>query len=157
MSTNQIAIQNALDPVYPKQPNHCSNCGTNVIYQTLPTSPNVGWETLPFNATVKHLYSGVPNYYPVQTITRPVDTLYGQDFSQMFTGGSSYGKRMSYQPKYYPFTNRNVREFREYSDEILPYMDFREWTKHPVIRDSSVNSPLHTFPNPYIPPRDDRY
>lgn len=157
MSTNQIAIQNALDPIYPKAPGHCDNCGVNVIYQTLPTGRNVGWETQPFNATVKHLYSGVPNYYPVQTITRPVDTLYGQDFSQMFTGGASVGKRMSYQPKYYPFTNRNVKEFREYSDDILPYMDFRPWTKHPVIRDASLNSPLHVYPNSFVPTRDDRY
>lgn len=153
MATNQIAIQNALAPVYPDPPGYCGECGVNVIYQTLPENPNVGWETKAFGTTSKHLYSSVPNYYPVQRITRPVGTLYEHDFSQMFNGGASYGKRMSYQPKYYPFTNRNVREFREYDDVILPYMDWRAWTKHPVKRDSSVNSPLHNYPNPYIPER----
>ncbi len=157
MATNQIPITDALNPVYPSQPGYCKNCGVNSIYQTLPENPSVGWEIKPFNTTVKHLYTGIPNYYPVQTITRPVGTLYEHDFSQMMTSGASYGKRLSYQPKYYPFTNRNVKEFREYSDEILPYMDWRNWTKHPIKRDSSVNSDLHQFPNPYIQDRNTFY
>jgi len=149
--TNPV-IQNALNPMYPTQPGYCTSCPVNTTYQTLP--PEVAWETIAFNPTVKHLYSGVPNYYPYQRITRPVGTLYEQDFSQIYDIGSSTGKRMSYQPKLYPFTNRNIKEVREYSDQTLPYMDWRAWTKHEVKRDSSLNSGLFTFPNKYVPDRD---
>jgi len=148
----RVTQQNALNPMYPRQPGFCDTCPVNQVYQTLPEDPSVVWETTAVGpSTIKHLYSGVPNYYPYQRITRPVGTLYERDFSQMHDNGASKGKRMSYQPKLYPFTNRNIKEVREYSEEILPYMDYKSWTKHPVIRDSSVNSSLHIFPNVYIP------
>jgi len=148
----RVTQQNALNPMYPYQPGMCDKCPVNQVYQTLPEDPSVVWETVAFNPTVKHLYSGIPNYYPYQRITRPVGTLYERDFSQIYDIGSSAGKRMSYQPKLYPFTNRNIKEVREYTDEILPMMGpFENWTKHPIKRDSSLNSDLYTFPNTYIP------
>lgn len=159
-STNKIAIQNALDPVYPNQPGYDPRCPVNQIYQTLPPSlphaPDYGgetrWETGAAGPTsVKHIYTGVPNYYPYQLKTRPTGTMYEHDYSQFHSSGVGYGKRISYQYKVYPFTNRNVREDRTYSDYILPYMDTREWTKYPIERDASLNSPLQNHPYPYMP------
>lgn len=160
-STNQIAIQNPYNPVYPQQPGYTSNCPVNEIYQTLPPSSPIvtgenptRWETTAVGpASIKHLYSGIPNWYPIRRITRPVNTLYGHDYSQFHETGVGRGKRISYNYKVYPFTNRNVREVHKYADYILPYMDWSNWTKHPVRRDSTVNSPLQNQPYPYIPDR----
>lgn len=160
MATNQIPLQNALNPVYPISPKYCSSCGVNTVYKTLPLGDNTRWETVAVSPTMKHLYPNktTPNYYPFQRITRPVGTLYEHDYSQFNSnsttnGKSGIGKRTSYQYKVYPFTNRNVKEVSEYSDTMLPYMDWESWTKYPVIRDNSLNSHLHTFPNTYIPDR----
>lgn len=150
--SNKIQV-NAYDPYYPKQPDFNPNCGTNELYQTIPEGPAeafytpTAWETVAAGpASIKHLYTGVPNYYPPRKITRPVDTLYGHDYSQYHRTGVGRGKRISYQYKVYPLTNRNVREERVYADYVLPYMDISNWTHHPVIRDNSLNSPLQTFP-----------
>ncbi len=154
-STNQIAIQNALNPVYPAQPSYSPNCGINQIYQSLPSSSphnQTYWETTAVGpASIKHLYSGIPNYYPYQKITRPVGTMYEHDYSQFHETGVGKGKRISYHHKVYPFTNRNVREVRDYADYILPYMDWRSFTKYPVQRDSTVNSSLQYHPQAYTP------
>jgi len=161
-STNKIAIQNALDPVYPKQPGYDPYCPINQIYQSLPSSsphPPTGWQTTAVGpASIKHLYTGIPNWYPMQSITRPVGTMYEHDYSQFHeVGAAGRGKRISYQYKVYPFTNRNVRETRIYSDYILPYMDWQSLVNHPVQRDQSLNSSLQTEPQPYVPDRKRRY
>nr|QBK84792.1 MAG: uncharacterized protein LCDPAC01_02730 [Pithovirus LCDPAC01] len=155
--SNQIAIQNAYDPVYPAQPGYNPNCGINEIYQTIPSSSphnRTNWEhTAVGPSSIKHLYTGIPNWYPIRKITRPVGTLYEHDYSQFHETGVGKGKRISYQYKPYPLTDINVREVHEYADYMLPYMDFRAWTKYPVRRDASVNSPLQTYPQAYIPDR----
>lgn len=152
-STNRIAIQDALNPYYPSQPGNCKGCPVNQIYQTLPpSSPNypTAWETTATGpSTMKHIYTGIPNYYPLMKITRPVGTLYEHDYSQFHNTGVGRGKRISYHYKPYPLTDRNVRETREYADFILPYMDTRTFTKYPIQRDSTVNSDLHYHPYPY--------
>jgi hypothetical protein len=150
--------QNALDYRYPRSPPFSSLCPVNEVYQTLPassinpSSSPVQWETVAYGPTsVKHIYSGIPNWYPFQTISRPVNTLYGHDFSQYFDQGSSAkGKRSGYTYKPYPFTNINNKEVRIYADYTLPYMNTEELTKHPIIRgDASINSPLQKYPFPY--------
>jgi len=152
---NRNVIQNPYNPYYPSQPGYNPDCGVNQIYQTLPpSSPNnpTEWETVAVGpTTIKHLYSGIPNWYPFQRMRRPVGTLYEHDYSQFHETGVGVGKRISYQYKPYPFTDRNVREVREYADFMLPYPDSRNWVKHPVQRDSTVNSYLQKHPNPYIP------
>jgi len=155
--SNKVQV-NYYDPVYPEQPGYCKDCGVNQTYQTLPPSPpyppgyGTKWETVAASpATIKHLYSGVPNYYPIRKITRPVGTLYEHDYSQYHTTGVGKGKRISYQYKPYPLTDRSARETREYADYTLPYMDFRYFTKYPVRRDASLNSSLQTFPRAYAP------
>lgn len=153
-STNQVAIQNALNPIYPLEPARDECCGTNQIYQSLPpTNSDVPqeWEVVAFKPNVKHLYTGEANWYPYQTIRRPVNTLYGRDLSQFHRTGVGRGKRISYTYKPYPLTDRNVRETRDYADYILPYMDFREWTKYPVQRDQSLNSDLQQYPKARVP------
>jgi hypothetical protein len=130
-------------------------CGVNQIYQSLPpSSPHnpTYWETTAAGpSTIKHLYSGIPNWYPFQKITRPVGTLYEHDYSQFHETGSGKGKRISYHYKPYPLTDRNVRETREYADVILPYMDIRNFIKYPIQRDSTLNSSLQSQPQAYIP------
>ena len=129
----------------PREPMHDPRCGINVRYKTLPDyidCPEKGAYSRPGfedqavgSSSVKHLYSGIGNYYPVQRIRRPVNTMYGMDLSQFAVNG----KRISYHYKSYPLTNRHVRETREYtSGPLLPYMDTKEWTRHPVDTDVGV-------------------
>jgi hypothetical protein len=154
-STNRIAIQNGLNPYYPPQPDYSPKCGINEIYQTLPSSsPHspTAWETTAASpSTIKHLYTGIPNWYPYQTITRPMGTMYEHDYSQFHETGVGVGKRIGYQYKVYPFTNRNARETHLYADALLPYMDTREWERYPVIHDASLNSSLQYEPKAYTP------
>lgn len=125
--------------LYPKQPDYNPGCGINQVYKTIPRQ-GVEWETTAVGpATIKHLYTGVPNYYPIRKITRPKNTLYGHDFSQFQKVPGGY-KRLSYQYKVYPFTHRHSREIRNYSDELLPYMNNEEWTKYPVKKSQSLDS-----------------
>jgi len=152
-STNKIAIQNALEPIYPKEPKYCRQCPINEIYQSLPpTNPcqPIEWERVAAGPTsMKHIYTGLPNFYPYQTLSRPKNTLYGHDFSQYHRTGVGKGKRISYGYKPYPLTDRNVRETRLYANYLLPYTDTRNWTRHPVQTDTTVNSPLQEEPYAY--------
>ena len=156
MAYNQVSLQNPLSPIYPEQPAFRPGCFVNEIYQSLPpSSPNypTSWETTAVGpASLKHLYSGIPNWYPIQMINRPVGTMYEHDYSQFHETGVGKGKRISYQYKAYPFTNRNVREVRMYADHILPYPTWS--TKHSVQRDSTLNSSLQYQPYAYDPERD---
>jgi len=132
----------AWNPSYPKQPCYDWNCGVNEVYKTLPETTNEGrpwpWElTAAGPSSIKHLYTGIPNWYPIRKINRPVGTMYENEFGEF----EAYGKRSSYHFKVYPLTHRHAREVRVYSDKILPYMDNREWTKHPIRWDASLNSP----------------
>lgn len=152
-------IPNALNSYYPPQPSKNELCLVNETYQTLPppsinpASWPVEWEKVTYGpTTVKHLYGKTPNYYPTQSIYRPVNTLYGHDFSEFHNSGVGKGKRIGYGYKPYPFTNINNREVRSYSDTILPTMDVRKFTSYPVLKgDASLNSPLQTHPFPYYP------
>lgn len=127
-------------PAYPAQPGYDKNCYVNQRYKTLPKG--FPMETVAAGpSSMKHLYTGVPNYYPMQKIMKPIGSMYEADFSQY----SQNGKRLSYHYKVYPFTHRHAREIREYSDYLLPYMSFEEWTKYPVIRDSTFNIPNHSM------------
>lgn len=152
---NRNVIQDAYNPYYPQTPNIDPNCGVNQIYQSLPPSsphnPTFWEKTAVGPSSIKHLYTGIPNWYPYRKIVRPVGTLYEHDYSQFHENGSGTGKRISYHYKPYPLTDRNVRETREYADVILPYMDMRTFTKHPVKRDTTINSSLQFHPNPYYP------
>ncbi len=182
-------LQDPYNPYYPQAPKFKQCCGVNTIYQTLPATntllpPNiqtaghneghaVPWETNAAGpSSIKHIYTGIPNYYPIRKVYYPYNTLYGYDFSQYHDFNQKDGnntkvqesskidgkynmigrvKRRTYTYKPYPLTDRNVKEVFEYSNDLLPYMDFRNWTKWPVQRESSLNSNLHTYPNAYIP------
>lgn len=158
---NRNPLEDGLNPFYPQQPDYSPTCGVNVIYRTLPpynppTEHNGGptyWETTVAGpASIKSLYTGIPNYYPPMLITRPVDTLYGHDYSLFHKGGSGTGKRMGYQAKMFPLTDRNVREYREYSEHIIEPPNFMSRVKHPVVvKDLSLNSPLQVLPQAYRP------
>ncbi len=146
--SNKIQV-NQYNPSYPIQPQtDPRSCGINEIYRTI--HPDQPWErTAVGPSSIKHLYTGIPNYYPIRRINRPVDTLYGTDYSLYHKTGVGRGKRIGYQYKIYPLTDRNVREQRVYADYILPYMDFKAWTRHPIVRDSTPNSPLQFYPYAY--------
>lgn len=141
------AQDNAYTVLYPSQSVHNSCCGVNTLYQTI--DPNQPFETTAVGpASVKHLYSGIPNYYPIQKITRPIGTLYSSDYFSTHLSGVGRGKRIGYNYKPYPLTDRNVRETREYADYILEYPDFREWTRYPVFTTTTLNNP-NTIPKMY--------
>jgi hypothetical protein len=159
-SRNKIAIHNALEPNYPQQLEYNPMCPINQIYKTLPYNSygsdescgsdesSVKWErTAVGPASVKHLYSGIPNWYPIQTISRPVETMYGRDNSQFHKSGVGRGKRISYHHKVYPFTDRHVREVKDYANYMLPYPTWND--KNPVIRDANLNSSMQYQPYAY--------
>jgi len=140
------------NPTYPEEPTYKQYCGVNSRYKTI--LPGTTWENVAAGpASIKHLYTGVPNYYPIRTMTKPVGTMYQIDNSQYGIMGSGQSRRLSYQYKLYPLTHRYVREISHYAsdDEILPYMNMADWTKYPIIRDASLNSPLQIHPKAYYP------
>ncbi len=133
---------NYWNPSYPQQPCYDGNCGVNEIYKTLPAKTRDGtpwpWERIASGpSSIKHIYTGIPNWYPIRRINRPVGTMYESDFGLY----EAFGKRSSYHWKAYPLTHRNAREVRVYKDEILPYMDNESWTRHPIRWDASLNNP----------------
>lgn len=139
-------------PSYPEQPGYRPQCGINQTYQTV--KPNQAWEYVAAGpTTIKHLYTGIPNYYPYRKILKPVNSLYGASprYETFHQNGVGVGKRRSYNYKIYPLTDRYVREDQEYADYLLPYMDTTQWIKHPIRRDASVNSDLQKQPYPYDP------
>lgn len=155
---NTNAMQDALFPYYPPQPQFNSTCALNTIYRTLPPyndpTPETGgptyWTQRAAGPTsVKSLYTGIPNYYPMMQNIHPVGTMYDHDYSMFHKFGSGEGKRMSYHMKMYPLTDRNVREYRQYAPDIIPAPDMIEAMKQPVIFQSSLNSPLQVLPQAY--------
>lgn len=135
-------ILNYMKPTYPQQPRFNPSCGVNEVYKTLPNP--WPWESSIAGPTsMKHIYTGIPNYYPPMRINRPVGTLYDADFSLI----GPYGKRYSYTSKMYPLTDRYAREVREYADYMLPYMEPEQSTVLPVTRDTSLNLPLNALPS----------
>lgn len=127
------------NPTYTREPCYTAACGVNELYKTLPHPETYPWEvTAAGPASIKHLYTGVPNWYPIQKIARPVGTMYEHEFEEVTP---IFNKRLSYHWKVYPFQHRHAREVRVYKDQILPYMDNRNWTRHAVRRDASLNNP----------------
>lgn len=121
-NTKGINIVNYDNPEYPRQPSICSDCEINQVYKTIPN--DVNWEIVGAGpSTMKHIYTGIPNYYPPRCIARPVGTLYDRDFSQFEMVGNC-PKRISYHYKVYPFTHRYVREIEKHAPFILPYPEY---------------------------------
>lgn len=132
--TNRIQT-NLYNVQYPPQAPYNENCFVNQTYQTLPE----GWprKLSPVGpSSIKHIYTGIPNYYPIRYINNPNETLYDADFSQF----GVFGKRISYGAKLYPYTDRYNREVEEYADFILPQPDLRNYTQYPVVRDAKLSS-----------------
>jgi hypothetical protein len=159
---NYNALLDGLNPFYPQQPERSRSCGTNLIYRTLPPynepTPETGgttyWETTVAGpATIKSLYpeSISANYYPPLLASRPIDTLYGHDYSLFHKSGVGKGKRIGYQFKPFPFTDRYVREVRDYADEIIPAPNFMSHVMWPVQTDQTLNSPTQVLPQAYTP------
>lgn len=91
-------------------------------------------------SSIKHIYTGIPNFYPIRRKCHPRDSLYKEDLSQFIPAGG-VEKRQSYTYKIYPFTHRHVRELREYADYSIPieYVDVRHMTKIPVKTSTSLD------------------
>jgi hypothetical protein len=115
---------------YPKQKDYDPSCPVNIAIDTLPDS----WprKTMLWGpASLKHLYTGVPNYYPYQKIEIPIGTMYDTDSSAF----GPHGERIHYGSKLYPYHAFSPREVREYSDWYLPVPDMRDMTKVPISRE----------------------
>lgn len=159
-------IQSDYIPRYPQQPIYRKNCPVNFTYQTInndPYAPKVDWERTPITGTsIKNLYTGIPNFYPLQYHWTPVGTMYDKDFSQFAIPGVKNppavsqeildalgvdGVRLNYGWKPYPFTDRVLNETVPYSDQVLPYMAYRNWVKTPYVNDNDLNG-YFEVPNP---------
>lgn len=131
-----------MDPSYPRQPHFDPNCGVNEVYKTLPRP--WPWEgSMAGPASIKHIYTGIPNYYPPMRIYKPTGTMYEADLSQI----GPYGIRFSYHSKMYPLTHRHAREVREYADYFLPYIYPEQRMLLPRTRDASLNFPYRSLPS----------
>jgi hypothetical protein len=125
-------IDGAYYTAYPQQPSYNPHCAVNIKYDTL--SNNFPRKTTTWGPTsLKHLYTGIPNYYPVQKISRPVGTMYDYDTSSF----GPFGIRETYGFQAYPFHHVSNREVREYSREIIPVLDLFEQTKYKTQFDGS--------------------
>jgi hypothetical protein len=130
--------QTSVDTEFPLQPKDCKGCDVNQVYHTLPRvqlSPGVkdsiyGYprskEVSGPRSIAKQLYwqKTKDERYPWIYQYKPIDSLYGQDFSEF----NDVGRRYSYQYKPYPFIDRFDREIVDYSKTFLPFPDIKRWT-----------------------------
>ena len=98
--------------VFPAQPEYCEECVNNLDYDTLPLGSPMRDTTIG-PTSLKHLYKGA-NYYPVQKMRIPDDSLYGRDSSAFGVAG----QRLNYGVKIYPYQHRSPREVREYTQNV---------------------------------------
>ena len=125
ISTN---IGNYKETIYPQIQQESTQCNVNLKYKIFyPRVKNRIYN----NSITKNLYSGIPNYYPLETYKMPINTLYNADASQF----DKSGFRESYHYKIYPFTHRHAREIREYENFNIPIPNIQEWTKYRIITD----------------------
>ena len=117
---------------YPTQPGYDPNCAVNQDYDTLPNT----WprhHTVLGPATLKKLYTGVPNYYPPQGLSVPIGTMYDIDTGKF----APDGRRVSYGAQFYPFSNRMIREIRPYSGETLPVPQLFQMTHYHTVKEGT--------------------
>ena len=88
--------------------------------------------------SIKSLYTGMPNYYPMLTIERPQNSLYGADLGTIPPQLGDNQHRETYQYKVYPLTDRNIRERRPYSSDIIPYPTILDWQHVPVVEEGTT-------------------
>jgi hypothetical protein len=116
----------------PKQPTYEASCHVNEKIQTIPEGFPMTTEVWG-PTSLKHLYTAVPNYYPVQKQTRPYGSMYDSDLSQF----DEYGRRQSYQYQIDPFHHRNVKEILHYQkanggQAFLPIPSTRQMVAYPL-------------------------
>lgn len=114
--------------IYPKEPSVCKKCPSNVDYDVPPRDQE--WNTTILGPTnLKHIYTGIPNYYPIQKLTRPYNSLYGKDLSKY----NEIGERQTYGAQVYlPPMNYSPIEVRQYSKDVIPILDLFQLTKYKV-------------------------
>lgn len=101
------------------RPRRDAQCEVVDVALTLP--PTFPRERVVVNPTQRRLYmrdaegKNAQNWYPPQTINRPVGTMYERDFSQF----QPNGKRVSYTRMMYPLHDRVVRETSTFSNVVL--------------------------------------
>ncbi len=96
--------------VYPRQPPIREECSVNQLYNTLP--PGTRFERVRVGNSI---YTDIPNSYEVTYKWVPVDSMYGIDNSRF----GAFGRRETYHQQVYPFTNRNIQEFRSYASPVV--------------------------------------
>jgi len=112
--------------------------GSQTSYQTQeePRFTSANWwpreRTLLGPTTLKKIYTGIPNYYPRQELQRPSGTMYDVDLSKF----AADGRRISYHMQAYPYTNRMVREIREYEPSI-PVPMLMNMTHHKTLKEGT--------------------
>ncbi len=107
----------------------------SVRYKTLPS----GYPTERVTAgptSMKHIYpassktgAGSRANYPTSTLTRPINSLYGADFSQFDANGA----RETYHFKAYPPTHRYVREVVTKAP-VSSYAGLMSWTRRSPVK-----------------------
>ena len=132
--TSYFDQSGAYHVMYPEQPAYRPDCPNNVKYDTLPDA----WprrETIMGPTSMKHIYTGIPNYYPPMKLSRPIGTMYEADLSRF----SPHGRRESYGFQAYPFHHQSNFETREYSDSFIPVLDYFDFTKYKTLRDGAFS------------------
>lgn len=145
-------IHNDLEPTYRKQPLVWDTCRSNSVY---PDETSMTFQRNVIFPTTKSLYTGIPNYYPFQTINQPLNTLYGSDNSLF----NDHGKRLTFQRKPYPKTGWSPKEHRFYSNETILYPRLDEFTRYPIQTSTSINTGLKrvTAPESVTPIREYKF
>jgi hypothetical protein len=124
---------------------NCTNqgiCPVNIEYDTI--SNNYPKQVSILGpSSLKHIYTGIPNFYPPMTKAIPYNTMYGPDLSSY----GPFGKRNTYGFQAFPFHSQSNREIREYTTGrewekipgIIPVLDLMKETRNPISYDGAWN------------------
>lgn len=117
---------------YPIQSSYTPFCPTNIEIDTL-SNGFPKQTTIMGPNSLKHLYTGVPNYYPQQTISKPFNSLYGYDTSSY----GPHGLRQSYGFMAYPYHHYSPKENHEVADTFIPILKQMDQTKYKTLQDGA--------------------
>lgn len=138
MNGRNKRLENAELGIYPKVINYSQKCDLN---ERIAYSNDVPWERVLFPpTTLKHLYTGIPNYYPFRYSYKPKGTMYDINLTQHWRTGLGKDKVIgggNY--KMWPLTNMMIREERDYNSLSFQRPQI-EWPLIPRTQPSSIKS-----------------
>ena len=117
------------------------NCRTNTQI-SYPQRGTIPWESkMMSSASVKNLYTEIPNHYPPQlTMVPAISSLYDVNIRQTYPTGKGREKILGGgHMKMWPLTNAHIFESRDYTETSFPRPSW-QYPEVPNRRDAHVSS-----------------